>query len=155
MTRRSKKQQSDRPPLSGTRSSNERPNQRRPQRSGRREQERRKPKARLVVPSEVSNSAPPDSVASPARPIAEHPLADEGLSDVERAFFEQGLSSEPVAPDLVPTTSQPVVDDDDSLRLTPEQQQRRRWFRRRVTTLVAGMAAFGTVAAAVRLASLL
>jgi hypothetical protein len=151
MSRRAKKQQSERAPVSGTHFSNERPSQRKKQRVGRRKQERRKSNALLaVVPSEVSNSAPPDSVAA-AAPIS----ADEALLDVERSFFEAGSLSEAAASDLAVTESQPAPDDGDSLLLTPEQQQRRQWFRRQVTTLVAGMGAFGTIAVAVRIASLL
>jgi hypothetical protein len=175
MSRRAKKQQSDRAPASGTRFSNERPNQRKKQRVGQRGQERRRSKALLaVVPSDVSNSAPPDSVAAAARgsaelapprglaslprapnAAAEHPLSDEALLDVERSFFQGGILSEPAVSDFLVTESQPAIDDDDALLLTPEQQQRRRWFRRQVTRLVAGMGAFGTIAMAVRIASLL
>jgi hypothetical protein len=175
MSRRAKKQQSDRAPASGTRFSNERPNQRKKQRVGKRGLERRRSKALLaVVPSEVSNSAPPDSVAAAARgsaeltpprglaslprtpnAAAEHPLFDEALLDVESAFFQGGILSEATASDPLVTESQPAIDADDSWLLTPEQQQRRQWFRRQVTRLVAGMGAFGTVAMAVRIASLL
>jgi hypothetical protein len=151
MSRRAKKQQSDRAPASGTRFSNERPNQRKKQRVGRRGQERRRSKALLaVVPSDVSNSAPRAPNAA-----AEHPLSDEALLDGERSFFQGGILSEPAVSDFLVTESQPAIDDDDSLLLTPEQQQRRRWFRRQVTRLVAGMGAFGTIAMAARIASLL
>jgi hypothetical protein len=151
MSRRAKKQQSDRAPASGIRFSNERPNQRKKQRVGQRGQERRRSKALLaVVPSDVSDRAPRAPNA-----VSEHPLSDEALLDVERSFFQGGILSEPAVSDLRVTESQPAIDDDDSLLLTPEQQQRRRWFRRQVTRLVAGMGAFGTVAMAVRIASLL
>ena len=147
MSRRAKKQQSERAPLSGTRFSNERPNPRKKQRGGRRALESRKPEAPLVVPNEVAGSAAP----------AEHSLAVEGLAllDVERSFFEGSSSWEPAASDFVVTGPEPATDDDDALLLTPEQQRRRQWFRRRVTTLVAGLGAFGVVAVAVRIASLL
>lgn len=175
MSRRAKKQQSDRAPASGTGFSNPRPNRRKKQRVGQREQERRRSKALLaVVPSDVSKSAPPDSVAAAApgsaelapprglaslpratNAAAEHPLSDEALLDVERCFFQGGSLSEPTVSDRLVTESEPAIADDDSLLLTLEQQQRRRWFRRHVTRLVAGMGAFGTVAMAVRIASLL
>jgi hypothetical protein len=159
MSRRAKKRQSDRAPASGTRFSNERPNQRKKQRVGQRGKERRGSKALLaVVTSDASNSAPPGDLASlPRTPsaAAEHPLSDESLLDVERSFFQGGILSEPAVSDFLVTESQPAIDDDDSLLLTPEQQQRRRWFRRQVTRLVAGMGAFGTVAMALRIASLL
>jgi hypothetical protein len=172
MSRRAKKQQSERAPASGTRSSSERPSSRKKQRAGRRGQERRKSKAQLaVVPSEVSNRPPPASVAAPGSAELATPreracpppaasaatgtaLADEGLLEVERSFFEGGSVLERAAADLV-TESPPAIDEGDSLLLTPEQLQRRRWFRRQVAALVAGLGAFGTIAVAVRVASLL
>ena len=132
MSRRAKKQQSERAPVSGTRFSNERPNQRKKQRGVRRA-----------------------SVAALVTTAAEHPLADEAMLDVERSFFEGTSSSQPAASAFVVTESEPAIDDDDAVLLTPEQQQRRQWLRRQVTTLVAGMGAFGAVAVAVRIASLL
>jgi hypothetical protein len=90
-----------------------------------------------------------------AKPAADRPLADEALLDVELSFFEGGSSPVPVASDVVVEPSQLVADEVDSLLLTPEQQRRRQWFRRQVTALMAGMGAFGTAAALVRIASLL
>ena len=141
MSRRAKKQRSERAPVSGTRFSNQRPKQSKKQRAGRREQERRKSKALLVVvPSEVASSAPSDSGAAAApgsaeisslRPLAslvsaadsavEHLLPDEDLLEVERAFFERSSVSELPAPELVVTESEPASDDDVSLLLTPEE----------------------------------
>lgn len=165
MSRRAKKQQSDRAPVSGTRVSNKSRSQRK--------QERRKAQPVLaVVRSAVASSVPasasppvvelaPGGVAdtSPlpaASRAAERPLADEALPDVELSFFEGWSAPAPsVAPGAVVEPPQSLTDDVDSLLLTPAQQERRQWFRRQVTTLIAGMGALGTVAVVARLASLL
>jgi len=160
MSRRAKKQQSARAPLSGTRSSQ-------------RKQQRRKAKpVLLVVPNAISSrselTAAPGAVEpAPARSTAgllpaaaklaaEPPFSDEALADVERSFFEGWSASAPEAPaiEASPHLSD-FPDDVDSLLLTPEQQQRRQGFRRKVAALMAGMGAFGTAAIAVRIASLL
>lgn len=161
MSRRAKKRHSSPAPLSGARSSQ------RKQRPG-------KPKPVLVVvPNEVSGSAAPAAAAPaasklapvqalgsllppPAQPTAEPPFSDEALEDLELSFFERGsalASGEPASAGAEPSPLS--IEDDLALRLTPEQQQRRRWFRRQVSALMAGMAALGTAAIAVRLASLL
>jgi hypothetical protein len=175
MSRRAKKQQTDRAPkpqtdrapVSGTRTSKARGRQRK--------QQRQKSKSALVVvPSQAFNSAPPASVAAPAgsaevalaaapaswhlpvaTPAAASRLADEALADVELSFFEGGSSPVSVASDALAEPPQLVADEVDSVLLTPEQQQRRQWFRRQVMTLMAGMSAFGTAAVVVRIASLL
>jgi hypothetical protein len=170
MSRRAKKQkqQTDRAPLSGTRISNERGRQRK--------QQRRKSKpALVVVPSQVSDSAPPTSLAAAAagpamvapapapaslplpvaNPGADCLLADEALADVELSFFEGASLPVPVASDVAAEPSPLEADEDDCMLLTPEQQQRRQWFRRQVTALMAGMSALGTAAIVVRIASLL
>jgi hypothetical protein len=163
MSRRAKKQHSDRAPLSGTR-------------SRQRKQQRRKAKPVLVVvPNAISSSsaltiaaAAPGAVESApagapagllppaAKLAAEPPFADEALLDVERSFFEAWSA---LAPDesaiAVAEPSALITDDVDSLRLTSEQQLRRQWFRRHVSALMAGMGALGTAAIAVRIASLL
>lgn len=158
MSRRAKKQHSDRAPRSGTRSSQ-------------RKQRRKGKPVLVVVPNAMSSSsalttapaaagaveaAPASPSPSAAKPAAEPAFADEALPEVELTFFE-GWSA--LAPDVsaiaVEEPSPLITDDVDSLRLTPEQQQRRQWFRRQVTALMAGMGAFGTAAIAVRIASLL
>jgi len=174
MSRRAKKQHSDRAPSSGTRFSNDRANQRK-KRVGRLAQESQKPKAlRVVVSSDVSTSARSDLAASAERgatelaplraassslpaasPAAAHPFPDGALLEVERAFFEGASSSESAASDLLVSNSQPAMSEEESLLLTPKQQQRREWFRRKVATLMAGMGTLATVAVAVRIASLL
>jgi hypothetical protein len=166
MSRRAKKQYSDRAPLSGTRSSQ-------------RKQKRRKAKQAkpvlAVVPNAItSSSALTTSAAAPAaveaapapalasllpptaKLTAEPPSADEALPDMELSFFERWCASAPdVSISAVAEPSPLITDDVDAPRLTPEQQQRRQWFRRQVTALMAGMGALGTAGVALRIASLL
>lgn len=166
MSRRAKKQRSERGPVSGTHS------------SGRKQQRRKARPVLVVVPNAISSSsalitaasapgavevapAPtPAGLPSPAANLAaEPPLSDEALLDVELSFFEgwSTLASEvsAVAEPSPLITDDVDTEDVDSLRLTPEQHQRRQWFRRQVTVLMAGMGALGTAAIAVRIASLL
>ena len=175
MSRRARKQQSNRAPASGTRFSNERGRQRKQQRVSQREQERRKSKAALVVvPNQVSDSALPASAAAascaqlepapapaslqgPAANAApECPLADGALPDVELAFFAGWSLSAPESSAVIIAEPPELISDDvDCPLLTPEEQQRRQWFRRHVTALMAGMGAFGAAAVVMRVASLL
>jgi hypothetical protein len=144
MSRRAKKQHSDRAPHSA--------------RSSQRKQQRRKAKPVLVVvPNALaSGSGLTTTAAAPGAVAPEPSFFDEALLDVELSFFE-GCSAS--APDVsaIEEPSPLITDDDDvdCLRLTPEQQQRRQWFRRQVTALMAGMGVFGAAAVAVRIASLL
>jgi hypothetical protein len=164
MSRRARKQQSDRAPASGARSSNERGRQRKQQRVSRREQERPKSKAALVVvPHPVSDKAQLEAAREPtslqgaaANRAAEWPLSDGALPDVELAFFEGWSLSAPDSSGAMDTEpSELIADDVASPLLTPEEQQRRQWFRRQVTALMAGMGAFGAAAVVMRVASLL
>ncbi|HYO93091.1 MAG TPA: hypothetical protein VER33_01215 [Polyangiaceae bacterium] len=169
MSRRAKKQQSDRAPVSGTRVSNKSRSQRKQQRR------KAKPVLALVqIPATSSAPSPvaaasslpavkslaPAQVAESWRPLAANEGAErsvaEALPDVELSFFDGGSALAPsVAPAAASEPVQSLTDDVDSLLLTPEQQQRRQWFRRQVTTLMAGMGALGTVAIVARIASLL
>ena len=164
MSRRAKKQHSERAPRSGTRSSQ-------------RKQQRRNAKPVLaVVPNAIASSsvlptaaaaapravrpaparAPASLLPAAAKPAAEPPFSDEALADVELSFFEGWCAAAPDVSAIVVAEPSPLITDDvDSLLLTPEQQQRRQWFRRRVTALMAGMGVFGAAAIAVRIASLL
>jgi hypothetical protein len=164
MSRRAKKQHSDRAPRSGTRSSQ-------------RKQQRRQAKPVLaVVPNAISSSsaletaavaatgavepaparAPASLLPAAAKPAAEPPFSHEALADVELSFFEGWRASAPDVSAVVAAEPSPFITDDvDSLLLTPQQQQRRQWLRRQVTALMAGMGVFGTAAIAVRIASLL
>ena len=164
MSRRAKKQHSDRAPLSGTRNSQ-------------RKQQRRKAKPGLVVvPNAPSSSSTltagaaaeagtlepgpalgPASLLPPAAKLAAEPASSDHVPlDVELSFFEGASASAPDVSTVILAEPSPLITDDvDPLLLTPEQQQRRQWFRRQVTALMAGMGAFGTAAIAVRIASLL